>query len=532
MPLGFERLNARVAQPNPLINFIKPLPGPDSAIAQDFLERIAAICSPIMKTHHVAVMALDEYENNAEFIGRNFNHGEVIQLVLKNRSGQWLPFRFVQMVMMHELAHCKQMNHSKAFWQVRNGYADELRGLWERGYSGEGMWSRGITLHSGNYANDGLVADGTVPEHLCGGTFQSRRRRKRKVKEKVSYKERQQRKIAKKFGTNGMALGADETTKVKLENGKVLQGKPRVAGSARGRELRAAAALARFDVKKEEPDVKEEDTVSGSETESDYEEGPKIKTEPNDALDLDGRKLLDSKGNGMVKVCEDEDKDDDDARNEMAELFGGDRGNVLQKSTQPEPNDGGKQTSPGTSVDISRHTAARDSSKHFAGTHPTPEGNDGNSTTAREDDIHRRKPSVMVTASKGSMHTKSSTQLSAATSSALRPTTAEEMKVSNSPVETESTISPATMTPEVLSSTDPSPKSGSQSRSNGMKSSCPVCSMENTSTALTCAACANVLDIDSVVGAWRCNSRACKGGVYINAGDCGVCGVCGARKSS
>jgi len=38
-----------------------------------------------------------------EFVGRNFNAGEVIQLVLKARgSGHWLPFNYVQMVMMHE----------------------------------------------------------------------------------------------------------------------------------------------------------------------------------------------------------------------------------------------------------------------------------------------------------------------------------------------------------------------------------------------------------------------------------------------
>jgi len=44
MPLGFERLNARKSQPNSNINFIKPLEGDDKAIAQDFLERIAAQC--------------------------------------------------------------------------------------------------------------------------------------------------------------------------------------------------------------------------------------------------------------------------------------------------------------------------------------------------------------------------------------------------------------------------------------------------------------------------------------------------------
>ena len=55
-----------------------------------------------MRTHHLSVTSLEEYEHNPEFVGRNFNAGEVIQLVLKARGGRWLPFEYVQMVMMHE----------------------------------------------------------------------------------------------------------------------------------------------------------------------------------------------------------------------------------------------------------------------------------------------------------------------------------------------------------------------------------------------------------------------------------------------
>lgn len=55
-----------------------------------------------MKEHHLSVMSLEQYEFNREFVGRNFNAGEIIQLVLKSQSGRWLPFEYVQMVMMHE----------------------------------------------------------------------------------------------------------------------------------------------------------------------------------------------------------------------------------------------------------------------------------------------------------------------------------------------------------------------------------------------------------------------------------------------
>lgn len=75
-----------------------------------------------MREHHIYVMSLEEYEPNREFVGRNFNAGEVVQLVLKSpvsgkhyeralnkltlelfkSTGRWLPFDYVQMVMMHE----------------------------------------------------------------------------------------------------------------------------------------------------------------------------------------------------------------------------------------------------------------------------------------------------------------------------------------------------------------------------------------------------------------------------------------------
>ena len=319
MPIGIQRLNAHQSHPNDRIVFIKPLPGPTAALAQDFLSRIAAICKPIMINAHISVMTLEEYEPNPEFVGRNFNAGEIIQLVLKApHTGHWLSFRSVQMVMMHELAHCVQMNHGKDFWKTRNQYTAELRELWGKGYMGDGFWGRGKTLLSERYEHQGSWEEEVMPERLCGGTFRTRRGRKRKrgtVKsEKPSYAERQQRRIEKKFGKNGQQLGEEEELRVKLENGTKPKGKPRVAGSARGRELRAAAALARFGPPKEEEALGA--TGSDSDSGSEFED---VKPEK-EALDLNGSKLLDGKGRGMVKICEDEDKDDVHVKQEMNEL--------------------------------------------------------------------------------------------------------------------------------------------------------------------------------------------------------------------
>jgi DNA-dependent metalloprotease WSS1 len=339
------------------------------------------------------------------------------------------------------------MNHSGAFWKVRNAYAGELKTLWARGYAGEGMWSRGITLVSGQYERDGLDAGEVMPEHLCGGTFRSSGKRKRKPKEKPTYKEREARRIARKFGTNGMALGADEETKAKLENGKRTAAKPRVAGSARGRELRAAAAMARFETKKEESIEQDEDDV-GSETESEYD-GDDSAVE---AVDINGQKLLDRSGRGMVKVCEDEDKSDVEAQNEMSELRSFDMKEWASSSK------------------LSNNTSSGATRAKFPVTN-------GLSVAAVAKYQEQRQGS-----DKGG----------------LKPSTDHAAK---KPPQDTHTL-------------------------------CPVCSMENDPMAPTCIVCANVLDPARVPSIWHCRSEICKGGKYVNAGDCGFCGVCGARKCS
>ncbi|RMZ82322.1 hypothetical protein DV738_g1748, partial [Chaetothyriales sp. CBS 135597] len=170
MPLNTVRLNHRPStHPNDRIVFIKPLPRPahrqhEYEMADTFLRAIAAQCLPIMKTHWLSVTTLEEYEPNSEFMGRNFNAGECIQLVLRRRgrgrkdrdqdqdqaataaAAGWLPFEVVQMVMMHELAHNVHMNHSKAFWATRDVFAAEMKALWARRYTGEGFWGGGRVL--------------------------------------------------------------------------------------------------------------------------------------------------------------------------------------------------------------------------------------------------------------------------------------------------------------------------------------------------------------------------------------------------
>lgn len=425
-----------------------------------------------MKEHSLSVMTLEEYEPNREFVGRNFNAGEIIQLVLKARSGHWLPFNYVQMVMMHELAHCKQMNHSRAFWAVRNQYAEQMKLLWSRGYTGDGLWGRGALLSTGEFERNTMSPDEALPEHLCGGTYRSRRR-KRKAKNDLTYQEKKERRILKKFGANGVALGGDEATKRKLEKGRTIAAKPRVAGSNRGRELRAAAALARFDQQSrdkaaERPavvEVDDDETASDSETqsESDYEDEG-LDT-GNDAVDVNGTKLLDGKGHRMVKVCEDENVDDQDALHELEELQSSLRNKPLSQARTAGSELGSTSTSQPSSEKRDRAHSGKRDAKQIG-------------VTLQSDD---KKPT-------------------------------SQLSIFN-------TARPA--------KEHAAPCSSSEA---GAGRECPVCSFTNEPLAITCTMCSNVLDAASVPGSWKCNQPSCKESTYLNAGDCGVCGVCGQRK--
>lgn len=489
MPLGFERLNERRKRPNDCINFIKPLETSDKELAQDFLERIAAICYPVMRANHITVMALEEYEANLEFVGRNFNAGEVIQLCLKAPfSGRWLPFRHVQMVMMHELAHCKQMNHSKFFWQVRNDYAAHLRELWAKDYYGEGLWGKGQTLLSGRYATEHMPEAASEVKSLCGGTYRGRgNKRKRKGpddKPKVTYAERQQRRIARKFGVHGegAAVGEDVSIKSELEKGKKTAAKPTVAKSKRGRDLRAAAALARFETIKQ-PTL-EETIKTESDSELDWSDSYYGEVDDADQLvDDQGQHVKDAAGHGLVRVCEDEDPADDNARREMDELRAID-GTIIKR----EP--GELMTDSDSSTESELETIPA----------PTKTNTKSSARPLNDKTLPRTTPAL----------SKNSSKDKAPTNPTPKPTTSSKPKANTKP-----------------SRSDPPPSTTPPPLSTGM---CPICSFANDPGTATCMVCAHVLDKRKIPGAWQCKSPECVSSQYVNAGDCGICGICGAAK--
>lgn len=487
MPLGFERINARSLQPNALINFIRPLPGPDEEHSRDFLSRIAAQCYPIMKKNHTAVMALAEHEWNPEFAGRNFNAGELIELVLRGKSGQWLPFKHVQLVMMHELAHCKEMNHSSSFWKVRNAFCGEVKLLWDRGYVGEGMWGRGRAV-DGRFVEGKSVAEGDLPEHVCSGTYRRQGRgRKRKrggeksEKPKVTYAERQQKRILKNFGSGGMKLGDDEDTRVKLEEGKKQKAKPRVAGSVRGRDLRAAAALARFETVKKEEVIKEEETDSETESDDDWH----VLDDETAATDQSGKKITDSKGHDMVRVCGAEDENDEDVKREMEELRMTDIPPASSVAKRPFKKPAPEPTYDGTTIES-------DSDVEELTNKPIPPVSKGKSL------LPTNKPSAPASESIPS-----------------QKSTSKSISISRKPPE------PQGPQPKVSRPAPPPPDS----------SICPTCSFENADSDILCMVCSNVLKPSIMSNTWKCKAASCEGSAFINHGDSGRCSVCGGPKA-
>jgi len=367
------------------------------------------------------------------------------------------------------------MNHSKAFWKVRDGYAEHLKVLWGQNYHGEGLWGKGQSLLSGRYTNDSNPEAAPDVRSLCGGAYRGRggKRKSGKEKPKLSYAERQQKRIRRKFGKHGEGniVGEDLYAKERLEKGRQTSAKPKVASSKRGRELRAAAALARFDQAKtiveEEPEIVTEDDSTESETDSGGDDD-----EPQ-LMDGYDNAVLDRKGHPLFKVCDDEDMGDEDVKRELEEL--------QDLSTIPET-----QQAP---------TVKKTQSTSRQSKRPATELKKEPLTTKRS------KPSTVA-------------QPPAVSTRFSKPSTQTQTpKPSSKPIN-----APASHRPV------------SAIRSE-VPQSCPVCSLTNEPGTATCVVCANVLDERRVGSTWRCANQECATSGYINAGDTGVCGICGRART-
>jgi hypothetical protein len=388
-----------------------------------------------------------------------------------------------------------------------------------------------------------------APASLCGGTFRSSGGRKRRRKEdvpKVTYAERQQRRIAKKFGVNGVALGDDEDIRAKLESGQ--KGgkpavKPRVAGSKRGRELRAAAALARFDnVKKEtvkaEPKAEPISNDDDYETDSDYEYATIERT-------------MNPEDGNMVRVCENEDSEDKDAQREFDELREIDQGMPkLQIVPSKQSFSKGKAKETISSDDASTESdddqdldAQHKITKPPNKTQPIPDDVSTDSDdeilditsvmqerNKQKDDNTSNKPVSKPEINQPKQNSKKSQPppLDIKDDSTASESETCDIKApapKPPPVPTPSTTATSTEPRTTISTSKPAERTPAIPAS-----ACPICSLENEPTSALCAACSHVLNPTLMPNCWKCTSTECQSVGYINPGDYNLCGLCGSTK--
>ncbi|KAF7327806.1 hypothetical protein MKEN_00360400 [Mycena kentingensis (nom. inval.)] len=301
------RINERESNPNAFVNFITPLPGADDEEdARQYLRALAAQVRPVMQQHGFGVNSLEEYEFNKTFWGRNWNHGETVELVLRGPSGRFLPTSFLMGVFCHELAHIKHMNHGPAFQALWKQLRHEVRVLQDKGYYGDGFWSSGARLiDSADMSGDGIAAE-DMPEFFCGGAQSQSRptRRKRRVRKtkpgepiasnKTGRQTEKRRKAGGRVTAKDAFVGEGSTLGAAKGPGT---GFGKQAGSKRAREERAAAAEKRLKMlsgaQPPPPPKEEEDASSDDEVEIVAE------------TDADRRKLLPTEDNNGARSWRD-----------------------------------------------------------------------------------------------------------------------------------------------------------------------------------------------------------------------------------
>ncbi|KZT57701.1 WLM-domain-containing protein, partial [Calocera cornea HHB12733] len=146
-----------------------------------------------MKKHGFTVNSFEEYEFNRVFAGRNWNAGEVVELVLRRPSGAFYPTPYLLNTLCHELAHIKHMNHGAQFHALWRALRGEVEALRRRGYYGDGMWSAGVRVGDGERvggAGEMLGAE-EVPEWTCGGAQEKKRPARTARRRRVARNRRQ-----------------------------------------------------------------------------------------------------------------------------------------------------------------------------------------------------------------------------------------------------------------------------------------------------------------------------------------------------
>lgn len=266
-----------------------------------------------------------------------------------------------------------------------------------------------------------------------------------------------------------------------------------MAQSNRGRELRAAAALKRFETREKEAKLpkRDEDEETGDET--DYDETGD-EEEDEKAINVGGGKFL-------VPVSKELDgkTEQDEMKRELLELAGA-------------CGTGGGGSSPSGGKEGGNQQTIDDSGKGGSNLRGTAKVA---MTTKADGESDGGEPI--------SYYPRRGTSAEGYVAQSGKQTTGKQIK--------ESRITPSNANPRNNPNIQ-NPVEISADNMTARELACSACSVVNEDDAVLCVVCANVLEPGKMPSAWRCSGLACDNSTYQNAGDVGVCGVCGQRKSA
>lgn len=142
--------NSRTRELDPLVGQFEHLSDKRRASeALHMLKKIASLVKPIMRQRGWRVGTLREfYPSERALLGLNVNHGEIIQLRLREPydENQFMAFHMVVDTMLHELCHIVHGPHNEHFHALWARLREEHEALTRKGYTGEGFLGQGNKL--------------------------------------------------------------------------------------------------------------------------------------------------------------------------------------------------------------------------------------------------------------------------------------------------------------------------------------------------------------------------------------------------
>ncbi|KAJ2965168.1 hypothetical protein NQ176_g10751 [Zarea fungicola] len=239
--------------------------------------------------------------------------------------------------------------------------------------------------------------------------------------------------------------------------------------------------------------------------------------------------MRDRDGRALVKVCEDEDANDPLSRKELDELR-----DVFRRPLPPVAVVAKSESENGAGsegYEAASSTPRRIKGETDTGTNTDPRGTirtlQGSSSLSTTADLGPARPLRLHDIP----HIRDAVQPPVSTTAARPPITIHRLPPTSGNAQTGAAVV-ATTPAMKTSKTDTLASAYALGRLSTTQAAgkCPLCSLDNDAAALLCAACANVLRPEAVLGSWQCGSRSCSETGYMNAGDCGVCGLCGGRR--